>query len=52
MFFTLAFPILLILVFGTIIISQDKVSYSLLVQDFDRTIGASRQHPEAQAGSR
>jgi ABC-2 type transport system permease protein len=37
MFFTLAFPILLILVFGTIIISQDTVSYHLCVQDLDRT---------------
>jgi ABC-2 type transport system permease protein len=37
MFFTIAFPILLILVFGTIFMSQDSVEYHLCVQDLDRT---------------
>jgi len=37
MFFTLAFPIILILVFGTIFMSEDNVSYHLCVQDLDRT---------------
>jgi ABC-2 type transport system permease protein len=37
MFFTIAFPIILILVFGTIFMSQDNVEYHLCVQDLDRT---------------
>ena len=37
MFFTFAFPIILILVFGTIFMSEDNVSYHLCVQDLDRT---------------
>jgi ABC-2 type transport system permease protein len=37
MFFTIAFPILLILVFGSIFKDQDKVSFTLYVQDLDRT---------------
>ena len=37
MFFTIAFPIILILVFGTIFMSQDNVSYHLCVQDLDQT---------------
>jgi ABC-2 type transport system permease protein len=37
MFFTIAFPILLILVFGSIFKDQDKVSFTLHVQDLDRT---------------
>jgi len=37
MFFTIAFPIILILVFGTIFMSQDNVSFHLCVQDLDRT---------------
>jgi len=37
MFFTIAFPIILILVFGTIFMSQDNVSYHLYVQDLDQT---------------
>ena len=37
MFFTLAFPIILILVFGTIFMSQDNVEYHLCVQDLDQT---------------
>jgi ABC-2 type transport system permease protein len=37
MFFTLAFPIILILLFGTIFMSQDNVSYHLCVQDLDQT---------------
>ena len=37
MFFTIAFPIILILVFGTIFMSQDNVEYHLCVQDLDQT---------------
>jgi ABC-2 type transport system permease protein len=37
MFFTIAFPIILILVFGTIFMSQDNVEYRLCVQDLDQT---------------
>jgi len=37
MFFTFAFPIILILVFGTIFMSQDNVAYHLCVQDLDQT---------------
>ncbi len=37
MFFTIAFPILLILVFGTIFKDQDNVSFNLYVQDLDQT---------------
>jgi ABC-2 type transport system permease protein len=37
MFFTIAFPIILILVFGTIFMSQDNVSFHLCVQDLDHT---------------
>ena len=37
MFFTLAFPIILILLFGTIFMSQDNMEYHLCVQDLDRT---------------
>jgi len=37
MFFTFAFPIILILVFGTIFMSQDNVEYRLCVQDLDQT---------------
>src|SRR5512137_1105349 len=37
MFFTIAFPILLILVFGTIFKDQENVSFNLYVQDLDRT---------------
>jgi ABC-2 type transport system permease protein len=37
MLFTIAFPIILILVFGTIFMSQDNVSYHLSVQDLDQT---------------
>ena len=37
MFFTIAFPILLILVFGTIFKDQDNVRFNLYVQDLDRT---------------
>jgi ABC-2 type transport system permease protein len=36
-FFTLAFPIILILVFGTIFLNQDNVSFDLYVQDLDQT---------------
>jgi ABC-2 type transport system permease protein len=37
MFFTIAFPIILILVFGTIFMSQDSVEFHLCVQDLDQT---------------
>ena len=37
MFFTIAFPIILILVFGTIFLSQDNGSFDLDVQDLDQT---------------
>jgi ABC-2 type transport system permease protein len=37
MFFTMAFPIILILVFGTIFMDQENVSFHLSVQDLDRT---------------
>lgn len=37
MFFTFAFPIILILVFGTIFMSQDNIEYKLSVQDLDQT---------------
>ena len=37
MFFTIAFPIILILVFGTIFMDQDKLSFHLCVQDLDQT---------------
>jgi ABC-2 type transport system permease protein len=37
MFFTIAFPIILILLFGTIFMGEDSVEYHLCVQDLDRT---------------
>jgi ABC-2 type transport system permease protein len=37
MFFTIAFPIILILVFGTIFLNQDDPSLDLSVQDLDQT---------------
>jgi ABC-2 type transport system permease protein len=37
MFFTIAFPIILILVFGTIFLKQDNPSFDLHVQDLDQT---------------
>jgi len=37
MFFTLAFPIILILVFGTIFMSEDNIGFHLCVQDLDQT---------------
>jgi ABC-2 type transport system permease protein len=37
MFFTTTFPILLILVFGTIFMDNDKVNFNLCVQDLDQT---------------
>lgn len=42
MFFTIAFPIILILVFGTIFLKDENRSYALHVQDLDRT-AESRQ---------
>ncbi len=41
-FFTIAFPIILILVFGTIFLKQDHMSYDLQVQDLDRTTGSAQ----------
>ena len=37
MFFTLTFPIMLILVFGTIFMDDDKINFNLSVQDLDQT---------------
>jgi ABC-2 type transport system permease protein len=37
MFFTIAFPVLLIFVFGTIFLDRDKLSLDLYVQDLDHT---------------
>lgn len=37
MFFTLAFPIILILVFGAIFLNQENLSFGLHVQDLDQT---------------
>jgi ABC-2 type transport system permease protein len=37
MFFTIAFPIILILVFGTIFLNQDNPSFDVHVQDLDQT---------------
>ena len=37
MFFTTTFPILLILVFGTIFMDQDKLNFDLCVQDLDQS---------------
>jgi ABC-2 type transport system permease protein len=42
MFFTLAFPIILILVFGTIFLDRDKLSLDLYVQDLDHTQASAR----------
>lgn len=42
MFFTLAFPIILILVFGTIFMSQDNVNFQLCVQDLDQTNSSAK----------
>jgi ABC-2 type transport system permease protein len=42
MFFTVAFPILLILVFGFIYRDQEKVSFGLYVQDLDHTDSSAR----------
>ena len=41
-FFTIAFPIILILVFGTIFMNQDNVSFDLHVQDLDRTTSSAQ----------
>ena len=46
MFFTTTFPILLILVFGTIFMDQDKLNFDLCIQDLDQT-EASAQVVEA-----
>jgi ABC-2 type transport system permease protein len=41
-FFTIAFPIILILVFGTIFLNQDNVSFDLHVQDLDQTASSAQ----------
>ena len=41
-FFRLAFPVILILVFGTIFMDRDDVSYDLRVQDLDQTKASAR----------
>jgi len=41
-FFTIAFPIILILVFGTIFMNQDNVSLDLHVQDLDQTTSSAQ----------
>ena len=41
-FFTIAFPIILILVFGTIFMNQDHVSFDLHVQDLDQTTSSAQ----------
>jgi ABC-2 type transport system permease protein len=46
MFFTLAFPIILILLFGAIFMSQDNVNFHLCVQDLDQS-KSSRESVEA-----
>jgi ABC-2 type transport system permease protein len=42
MFFTLAFPIILILVFGTIFMGQDNVNFQLYVQDLDQSNSSTK----------
>jgi len=42
MFFTLAFPIILILLFGTIFMSQDNVNFHLSVQDLDQSESSAK----------
>ena len=42
MFFTFAFPIILILVFGTIFKDQENASFNLYVQDLDRTASSAQ----------
>src|SRR6185503_6831861 len=41
-FFMIAFPIILILVFGTIFMNQDDVSFELHVQDLDQTTSSAQ----------
>jgi ABC-2 type transport system permease protein len=42
MFFTLAFPIILILVFGTIFMGQENVNFQLYVQDLDQSNSSTK----------
>ena len=42
MFFTLAFPIILVLVFGAIFLHQDRASFDLHVQDLDQTSSSAQ----------
>jgi ABC-2 type transport system permease protein len=41
-FFTIAFPIILILVFGTIFLNQDDVIFDMHVQDLDQTSSSAQ----------
>ncbi len=50
MFFTTMFPILLILVFGTIFMDDDKLHFNLYLQDLDQT-DASAEIAEALAAT-
>jgi len=49
MFFTIAFPIILILVFGTIFLNQDNMSFVLYVQDLDQSGGIRAPVENARA---
>ena len=42
LFFTIAFPILLILLFGLIFMNTDKVNFDLQVQDLDNTNASAK----------
>ncbi len=42
MFFTLAFPIILVLVFGAIFLHQDRATFDLHVQDLDQTSASAQ----------
>lgn len=42
MFFTITFPILLILVFGTVFMDQENMSFDLQVQDLDGTSASAK----------
>jgi len=49
MFFTIAFPIILILVFASIFMDQEKVSFHLYVRTRPHgLLGAARQGPRGQ----
>ena len=50
MFFTVAFPIILVLVFGTIFLNQDDMTFDLSVQDLDRTKASAQPSPTPGTG--